>query len=120
MAMNSKEFVEAIKLTVRDAAIAGTIRQVAAPSGRQLPDSERLRANWFSALSEADKDMIESVVQEAVHQAVFGMLAVLDGVRTIEDSEEKGRLELWCIGQEEHLLNDPNKEFLHDIYNTAD
>ncbi len=118
--MNGREFVEAVKLSVRDSAITSTIRQISDPSGRQVPRKQRIRADWFNSLDKADQDMVKSVIQEAVHQAVFGMLAVLDGVRPIEDAGEKGCLELWYIGKEKKLLNKKNKILLHDLYNVND
>jgi hypothetical protein len=50
------------------------------------------------------------------HQAVFGVLALLDGARVIEDTPEKGRFKLtFHKGSREWELNPPNGVPLHDI-----
>jgi hypothetical protein len=49
---------------------------------------------------------------------VFGFLCVLDGVSAIEDGEVKGKLNLFYEKHgKQQLLNDPQEEYLHDIFN---
>ncbi|NDI35371.1 hypothetical protein [Chengkuizengella sediminis] len=46
-------------------------------------------------------------------------MATLDGVRAIEDNDEKGELNLTYTREGiKEKLNDPDKEYLHDIYNS--
>jgi hypothetical protein len=75
-------------------------------------------SKWFGGLSENDKEIFRRAIAIGAHQATFGMLAVLDGVRQIEDSPVKGTLELNYIkGDQRTLLNAPGAEALHDIFN---
>lgn len=46
-------------------------------------------------------------------------MAVLDGIRVIEDLELNGKLELKYISENgNELLNNRENEYLHDIYNS--
>lgn len=118
--MNSEEFVAAIKEFVRDSAIDDTIENLEDPPGRKVPEAEKQRSKWFNNLPDEDHNNIKSIVTDAVDEALFGLLAVLDGSRAIEDGDDKGRLLLVHKGLTEELLNDPNKIGLHDLYNAKD
>lgn len=115
--MNNEEFIRIIKIVVRTASVDGLIKILKKPPGRKLSVAEQERSQWFNSLSEKDRVYLDSIIIEAVDEAIFGLLAVIDGVRAIENSSKKGRLELKYIGEEEEVLNDPQGTFLHDIYN---
>ena len=118
--MNSEEFVEAVKEVVRDSVIEDTIENLEDPPGRKVSEAEKLRSEWFNNLSDNGRSNVESIVAEAVDEAIFGLLTVLDGARAIEDGDDKGRLLLVHKGLTEVLLNDPDKIGLHDLYNAKD
>ena len=62
--------------------------------------------------------MVRRVVRESVDAGLFGLFCVLDGVRSIEEQDPKGEFKLYYVnGKKEVLLNDFDKEFLHDLYN---
>ena len=82
-----------------------------------MPELERKRSEWFNNLPEGDRRNVESIIVDAVNEALFGLLSVLDGARAIEDSGDKGQLVLTHKGVKENLLNDPDKIGLHDLYN---
>lgn len=115
--MNCEEFVNAIKATVRDTAVTGTLALLREPPGRK-PRPELLElSGWFKRLNDEDKKMLEMVLMLNADAAVFGFLAVLDGERAIEDTLEKGEFELVYVRDgEKTLLNDPTQEMLHDIF----
>ncbi len=117
--MNNELFIELIKMHVRDAAIEDVILKLNKPPGRKPRQRHVAQSQWFNQLSTDDKNNVKEVVQEAVDEAIFGFLAVLDGVRAVEDSSEhNGEFKL-MYGREdgEDRLNDPDKEYLHDIFN---
>lgn len=64
-----------------------------APSGRLRSDDTSRRSQWLGHISDADREWLEAFGSESAGAALFGMLAVLDGVRKIEDQSE-GHLEL--------------------------
>lgn len=116
--MTPEEFITKIKEVVYESAIRGSLSLIQKPSGRNPPANLVALSQWFSGLSEADKKTVKTAITLAARQAVFGMLAVLDGVRQIENPSENGMLELRYVNNNEiRLLNDPNADSLHDLFN---
>ena len=78
---------------------------------RSLPD-------WYNHVSGEDKARITEVVKRAADSAVFGFFAILDGVRVVESTKERGRFELYYVTDGKSvLLNEFGSELLHDLYN---
>lgn len=113
--MNSESFVEALKRHVRDAAIEDTIANLKQPPGRRVLPEERARSNWYNALSAEQAEHVNCIIAAAVHETLFGILAVLDGARTIDD--EGGRFELTYVADQRVVLNDPMAIGLHELLN---
>lgn len=115
--MNSDEFVSAIKTAVRNGAIEGIIDELVKPSGRTVSGQKRVSSELYHSLSEPNKRVLKGIISEAVDDAVFGFFCALDGVRAIEETGEKGELQLiYRKNQEETILNDPDNIYLHDLY----
>ena len=115
--MNGERFISIIKKVVRESAIEGTIENLEDPPGRRVLETEQLRSEWFNALTSDNRNKVESIVRDAVDEAVFGFLSVIDGSRAIESGKDKGKLVLIYQNSHEEILNDPNKIGLHDLYN---
>ena len=113
--MTAEEFVSMTRVVVMQAAVDDTMSIMLDPPGRR-PDSELVElANWFRSLAETDRAMVRRALAETSHAAVFGMFAVLDGVRRVDEREPPGELEL-CYendGGRTKLNGD-----LHDILNS--
>jgi hypothetical protein len=118
--MTPQEFIEALKSVVHDSSARAVIDSLESPSGRNPPPKIRQLSEWFCSLSKEDQNNLYQVILLAVHSTLFGTLCVLDGVRAIEDSNDKGAFKLYF---EKHgqkiLLNDPAIETLHDRYQTS-
>jgi len=114
--MNTHEFVEAIRLVVRDASVGGAIATLMQPSGRR-PDADTVRlSEWYRGLPPSDQACVREVAFLVSDQTTFGFLAVLDGVRAIENGPIKGRLELRHVSERGTiLLNDESGPPLHDL-----
>jgi len=110
--MDSKTFINAIERYVRDAAVISTIRMLEAPPGRQLPGEVRDRSDWYKNLSDEDRLRVREVISLAAHSALFGMLAVIDGSRVID--EVGGHFKLLYITDTETLLNSDSVS-LHEL-----
>lgn len=116
--MTPEEFVNALREVVLARAVDSTLAAIENPPGRR-PARELVEANaWFNGLSEQDRAHLRGVATMVAQQAVFGMLAVLDGARVVEDTQEKGEFHI-CFrkGGEEWELNPPNGIPLHDLLN---
>ncbi|MEG0192259.1 MAG: hypothetical protein RR698_03750 [Stenotrophomonas sp.] len=110
--MKADGFVSAIQRYVLESAVDDTISNLARPPGRRVASDLSVRSEWFNSLSEVEADMLRAVARDAARSAVFGFLAVLDGVRVIDS--EKGTFELYHVGREKYLLNSSGID-LHDL-----
>lgn len=118
--MTPDSFVDSLRTEVRDSAVNGCVRQYERPAGRRPPASLVELSQWFTGLSAEDRAMVAKVAHDVADATVFGLLCVLDGVRTIDDGPDQGELRLTYVkASDETRLNDPDGESLHDIWNTA-
>jgi len=116
--MTPQYFTTKIRQVVYEPAINETLSLIQKPPGRKPLENLVALSQWFATLSDTDKRNLEKAIAVAVHQATFGMLAVIDGVRQIEDSPSKGILELhYKKDGQDVLLNATNSEYLHDLFN---
>lgn len=114
--MDSKDFVEAVKIAVRDTAVNSVIKTVENPPGRRPSEEVKSLSQWYLNLDDVGKDMARQLVAHSVDSAVFGFLAVIDGVRAIESGEDKGQLELYYLKGTPVRLNEPREMSLHQLY----
>jgi hypothetical protein len=116
--MTSEEFIKRIQVAVYDSAIKGTLSLLEKPPGRCPSPCLVKLSQWFNQLSPEDREHIRGIIQMTAGDAVFGMLVVLDGDRSIrEASEPLGLLELrYKVGEQSMLLNDPAGAPLHDLF----
>ncbi|WP_066074919.1 hypothetical protein [Neobacillus soli] len=117
--MDSEYFIEAIVSCVRDTAVDDTLSEMEEPSGRKPRKKDLELSEWYNKQSVSDKEMIKKALYEAVDASLFGIFAVIDGVRPIEGAGNKGVFKLYFDKDgEKKLLNEDSKQYLHDIYNS--
>jgi len=116
--MTAIEFIKSIKQVVYDSSVNGCVSLLQKPPGRK-PSAKLVElSQYVNQLSDYDKEMMCSIIKLASSQTIFGLLAVIDGVRQIEDSEGKGTFELrFNKAGNSEIINDPNEEYLHDLFN---
>lgn len=114
--MTPEQFVDALRKAAIDAAVEGTVTGLERPPGRR-PTKDLVEASrWYNSLTAEDRTMVTRVLSMAAHQAVFGVLAVLDGARIIEDDADKGEFRLsFTKGNQEWPIVDAHSVPLHDI-----
>jgi hypothetical protein len=118
--MNTEQFIEAIRTVVEIASVEDSINVLLDPPGRSPSPDLLALSDWYRGLSDHDRSMLSQAMHSAVKMAIFGFFCVLDGVRAVEDDREKGKFELlFRKGQSVTRLNPPDREYLHDIYNSA-
>jgi hypothetical protein len=113
--MDASKFVDLVRTQVMEAAVKQVTSTLLAPPGRR-PDAEVLAlSTWYLGLAKEDQEMVGRALAEASHAAVFGVLAVLDGVARIDPAEPPGELELWYAGEGGRARLDGD---LHDFLNS--
>jgi hypothetical protein len=115
--MNAKDFIDIIRIVVVESSVKSMENNLESPPGRQ-PDKRLIdMSRWFNGLNDSEKKMVVGLIKESVEISVFGFLCLLDGVTAIEETETKGKLELFYEkGFNRVLLNDPNQEYLHNLF----
>lgn len=118
--MNAEQFVEVIKLVVRDLPMQGMIGQLKKPAGRKPPADLVAASQWYNSLGEEDLRQLHYIMKYVANNSLFNMLCVIDGVQVVEDTPDKGEFELYFVKNGKRiLLNPPNGCMLHDIYNAV-
>lgn len=115
--MTTETFIDVVKEVVRNASINSVETLLHHVPGRS-PDKRLLALSaWHTALAEPDKQMVSQVIEQAVDDALFGFLCVLDGVRVVE--ADSGDFELLYRRKGKRVVLSPNEEagYLHDLYN---
>lgn len=92
--MKQNDFVDVLRVEAINAAVMDTLAILEDPPGRQ-PDPELVElAAWFDDLPAEHRGLLRRVLEHATRSAVFGVLAILDGVRQSEGVGPKGHYEL--------------------------
>jgi hypothetical protein len=117
--MDETSFIESLKLVLRAGTIKDVSKTIENPPGKRPNENLINLSRWFNSLNEEEKNLLRRVIELSVDSSIFGFLSILDGVRTIENSIEKGCFELYYKkGESKTLLNDESNDFLHDLYNS--
>ena len=116
--MTPQEFIAALVEGVHDAGVSDIQEALATgPAGRRPQESSVAISAWYRGLSADDKAQVRCLIEMSVHSTLFGVLCVLDGVRTVADTAE---FQLFALdGSGKTHLNAPEDEFLHDLYQAA-
>jgi hypothetical protein len=113
--MNAEQFVDVIKEVVTESSIKGVASALQSPPGRKPKEDLLEMSVFYNQRTDEEKEIIKKIIKLSVDNGVFGFLCVLDGVRAIEDDEDKGTLTLIYKKDEDVILN--KDEDLHDYYN---
>jgi hypothetical protein len=113
--MNAEEFVDAVRTSVMFGSVDGTIALLTEPPGRNPAPELLAISRWYLALGAHDRDMLRRALAVASHGAVFGVFAVLDGARRIDDEERAAEFQLWYDGAKGRQLLSGD---LHDLLNS--
>ncbi|UXM94265.1 hypothetical protein N5853_09110 [Bartonella sp. HY329] len=117
--MTSEEFIDAMKKYIETDSIEIVKENLQSPPGRYPSQKDVMMSQFYNSLSEEDRSKINTIIKEAVQTTFFEIFCVIDGVKFIEDSPEKGIFKLiFEKNGKQYLLNSSDDEFLHDLYNT--
>jgi hypothetical protein len=81
--MHPDEFIEPVYLAVYKTTIDGVLRLLAKPPGREPYEDLADLAAWYNSLDDRGREKVAGIVRVTTDQAVFGMLASIDGVRSL-------------------------------------
>ncbi|MGD2117128.1 MAG: hypothetical protein PVG66_02110 [Chromatiales bacterium] len=114
--MTPEQFVKSLQEVCRSAADEDCVEDFQSPPGRKLPEQLEKISELFKRLPEADQlIMVRQAMNEAAEATLFGVLCVLDGVRTIERAGEKTVFRFTAKrGANEQKLS-PNSPYLHNL-----
>lgn len=114
--MKPEHFVQSLKSECRDSAVTDCIASFQSPPGRR-PDQALLQlSQWFRSLQPSDREFVIQAMRSVADATLFGVLCVIDGVRTIESEPEKASFTLSALRSGSVSVISPTGDFLHDIY----
>lgn len=117
--MKTHEFVERMKDSLRIDTKEAIIRMLISPPGRK-PNKKRIEmSEWYNKLSLENKKELEKLILSTIDFTAFSIFTVLDGEGFIETTPNPTEFELYAVKDgKKTLINDPDEEMLHDIYNS--
>jgi hypothetical protein len=113
--MTPEIFISTLRTQVCNGAVEAVVAALAAPSGKEPSQRDVQLSDWYNEQPSSVQDRVREVIEEAVEQATFNFLAVLDGVAPVGSGE--ARLELSAAdGHNRMMLNNPSGEELHRLF----
>ena len=102
--MTKETFIEKLKGAVIPMATTGLLSNIEKPPGRK-PDAKTLQlSEWLNSLSDVDRQNVEEMIKQATAECLFGVCAVLDGVRVVDENTDHFELNrIDYSGKEEAL-----------------
>lgn len=111
--MTAQEFVAALKRQVRQD-VAGTVEYIANPPVPEPPGHLGEFSRWWRGLSAADRNVATSLLNYVAEGSLFSLLNIFDHDGSLDD----GHFELFHVrGKSRTRLNDPDGDFLYDLFN---
>jgi len=115
MKMKREDVVARLRELTADGVAPGMVGLLEAPPGRKPQPALAAASRWYRALPAEAREHVRWIAEEAAQTSLFGVLAVLDGVRKLDDDPHL-KLELRLVDQSESLLlNEERGEYLHDL-----
>lgn len=117
--LDPDQFVQLIIDNVRTPAIEGSAKILRDPPGKR-PSADLVElSRWFTGLTSADQALVIRAMTTAVDDALFGVMATLDGARSI--NPRPGTVQRLVLHAEledgrSRRLNEEDED-LHDLYN---
>lgn len=91
--MDQREFVRLLNAVVLEGLSSDVVSAWQHPPGRLRSEEKSRRSDWLETMNSEERALLEAFGADVARAAVFGVLAVLDGNRKVEEPEI-GHLEL--------------------------
>lgn len=118
--MTQEEFMTAVRRWAFEGAVEDSALK---PVGRMPHQVLVTLWEWYTALPERDQALVRHAMRISAYRALFGVFAMIDGVRQIDDPPH-GALKLTYVapdGTEQPLSRfgpDPDLDELHSLWTT--
>jgi len=112
-----EKLVEILKVLSIDQSIEIILKSLKNPKPKLICKKLKDTSEWYLSLSKNNQLNIHFVIKEALELGLYAIFSVLDHMHFIEDTPDKGKLELY-FKKDGHvvLLNDPNTQPLTDLF----
>ncbi|MEA9566268.1 hypothetical protein [Xanthomonas sp. WHRI 8932A] len=117
--MTPGDFVKALKKECADTAVDDCVNLLNASPGRRSSQSLVSLSAWYRGLDPADQENVAAALAIAADATLFGVLCVIDGVRTIEDQPIKSEFMLTATCNGSTSIISPGPQDLHDLLRTT-
>jgi hypothetical protein len=114
--MDPQQFVDVLRLVVRDSTVSGLPKTLTAPPGRAPAQRLLEMSAWYRSLGATDQAMLQRIIEQAVDATMFGVLCVLDGSLVIEDADVRGELVLEHVGAQGRTRLNDSAISLHELW----
>lgn len=111
--MGTKDkFINEIYEKIRIASFEAMVRNLKKPVGR-APNPKLIEmSKWYNNLAIEDERQLQRIMKDAIDEAVFSFLCVLDRARSLEGVNFD-----FSLKNAEGMIETGDGEYLHDIYN---
>lgn len=86
------------------------------PPGRKSKQKLKELSEYFNSKPEEERKNIIDIVELSINSTIFSMLCIFDQVNKLDDNIDNIKLSISSNNQE-ILLNDFEKQDLHDLFN---
>lgn len=87
--MNTQEFVAAIRTYVQEQTVNGLVKTFTTPPGKRPRDLLIQVSEWRARLTSDEQKLFDGVIAESVRVALFGLFAVIDGARVVDEDVDR-------------------------------
>jgi hypothetical protein len=90
--MTPDEFVQAVYRSAYLDSVKAVVSVLESPPGQRPRAALMELSTWYKGLNELDRDAAERLIRFSADNAVFGILALIDGVRAVDDKQSRVQL----------------------------
>jgi len=114
--MNAERFLALVEELAWRSAIDGTIQNYTSPPGRRPWERLVRVSEWRSRMTDDEKKLLDEVIKESTRGALFGLFAMIDGVRKADNDIR--RFVIYAQDEEGRRvpINDDGKVDFHDYF----
>ena len=108
--MTPEEFIEVIVSEAYEGAASDVRKVTISPPGTEPRQSDIKLSNWYNGLDAKSQEMVYALIKEGADTAIFGVFAIIDGVRG------GGSLPRFRLFADDRELTVEDDDFLHEIF----